>query len=72
MVLWMPFRENSSFQLSGRKAINEFVKELPTYVEYFERISRDTEVETTTNTEKSFDFYDISMRWLYQITDNDF
>lgn len=69
-----PLGERSSLQIAARKAINDFV-ESPTYTEYFSRISQDTEVENNeadvVNSDKSFDFYDTSIRWLWKISDSD-
>ncbi|MBT8265057.1 MAG: TonB-dependent receptor [Bacteroidia bacterium] len=71
----VPIGNNSSVQIAARKSISEFLK-TPTYNNYFDRISQDSEVETGTtnviNSDKSFDFYDTSLRWLYKISDNDF
>lgn len=65
---------NSSLQVSARKAINEFV-ETPTYTSYFDRILQNTEVGNNTanviNSDIAFDFYDISLRWLYDISKKD-
>ena len=68
----LPLGKKSSLQISVRKAINEFVK-TPTYTNYFDRILRDTEIESNTemNSDISFDFYDTSLRWLYTISDKD-
>ena len=65
----VPLGENSSLQLSARKAINDIVEKTPTYNNYFDRILLDTEVDRNANIE--FDFYDTSMRWLYNVTDKD-
>ncbi len=69
-----PLGKRSSLQLAARKAISDFV-ETPTYSEYFSRISQDTEVETNAasivNSDKTFDFYDTSLRWLWHPTDKD-
>ncbi len=67
----IPISDNSSLQLAARKAINDLV-ETPTYKSYFKRISQDTEAEESMNSEKKFDFYDASIRWLYQISDKDY
>lgn len=70
----VPVGEKSSFQLGARKSLSDFV-DTPTYNQYFERISQDTEVENSDdfifNSDKEFDFYDISLRWLYQPSDRD-
>ena len=69
-----PVGKKSSVQIAARKSINDFI-ETPTYKSFFNRISQNTEVEdnqtSITNTNKSFDFYDTSLRWLYKISDND-
>lgn len=74
VFLDVPLGETSSLQIGGRKSLSDIVV-TPTYETYFTRISQDTEVETNEgpvrNTDKTFDFYDISMRWLYKISDRD-
>ena len=71
----VPIGKKSSLQFAARKSINEFF-ETPTYKAFFERISQNTEVENnssnTTNSDKSFDFYDTSLRWIYNISDKDY
>lgn len=71
----IPFGEKSSVQIAGRKSIDDFVR-TPTYETYFERVTQHTEVEentfNVTNSNQSFDFYDTSLRWLYNPTDKDF
>lgn len=66
----IPFGETSSIQVSARKAINDFV-DTPTYSRYFERITQDSEVLSSQNQRQNFDFYDLSFRWLYRITEKD-
>lgn len=70
----VPTGKNSSLQLAARKAISDFI-ETPTYDKFFDRISQDTEVainnEEIVNSDKSFDFYDASLRWNYHISDSD-
>ncbi|WP_296311851.1 TonB-dependent receptor plug domain-containing protein [Winogradskyella sp. UBA3174] len=70
----VPISEKSSLQVAVRKSISNFT-ETPTYNNFFERISQDTEVENNTmdilNSDKEFDFYDISLRWLYRINDKE-
>ncbi|MCB0445897.1 MAG: carboxypeptidase-like regulatory domain-containing protein, partial [Gelidibacter sp.] len=69
-----PVGKKSSVQIAARKSISDFIK-TPTYHEFFERISQNTEVETNgnsiINSGKTFDFYDTSLRWNYQISDKD-
>ncbi|MDC0006995.1 TonB-dependent receptor [Winogradskyella sp.] len=70
----VPLSKKSSLQIAARKSISDFT-ETPTYTNFFERISQDTEVEQNamniTNSDKTFDFYDISLRWLYKINDKE-
>lgn len=67
----IPLGNNSSIQLAARKSISDFI-ETPTYTQYFDRISQDTEVEdNTNNSDISSDFYDASMRWLYKPSEKD-
>ncbi|MCF6347533.1 MAG: TonB-dependent receptor [Flavobacteriaceae bacterium] len=66
----VPLGENSSIQLSARKAISDII-ETPTYDEYFDRIVQDTDVKNIFNSDIKFDFHDTSLRWLYNITDKD-
>ncbi|MDO5969811.1 TonB-dependent receptor [Flavivirga aquimarina] len=70
----IPVNESSSIQIAARKSISDFF-ETPTYTAFFDRISQNTEVAsnstTITNTNKTFDFYDTSFRWIYNISDKD-
>ena len=70
-----PIGENMSVQVGARKAISDFF-ETPTYSEYFDRIAQDTEIESNdalvTNSDIEFDFYDVSLRFLYRPSDKDF
>jgi len=71
----VPLGKNSSLQIAARKSISDFIK-TPTYRAFFDRISQNTEVESNnaniTNSDKSFDFYDTSLRWIYNISSKDF
>ena len=71
----LPLGENASVQVAARKSISDFF-ETPTYSEYFDRITQDTEisanVDTITNSDIKFDFYDTSLRLLFRPTDKDF
>ncbi|PKQ46336.1 TonB-dependent receptor [Confluentibacter flavum] len=70
----VPINKTSSIQVAARKSISDFI-ETPTYSAFFDRISQNTEVSnnttTITNTDKTFDFYDTSLRWIYKIGDKD-
>ncbi|WP_297795558.1 TonB-dependent receptor [uncultured Eudoraea sp.] len=71
----IPLGEKASIQVAARKSISDFF-ETPTYAEYFDRITQDTEisanVDTITNSDIKFDFYDASFRLLVQPTEKDF
>ena len=70
----LPVGKNSSLQIAARKSISDFI-ETPTYTTFFNRIAQNTEVSnnnaTITNSNQSFDFYDTSFRWIYNISDKD-
>lgn len=71
----IPIGNKSSLQIAGRKSFDDFIR-TPTYEAYFDRVTQDTEAENNntnvTNSNQEFDFYDASLRWLYQPTDKDF
>jgi len=71
----IPIGNKSSLQIASRKSLDDFLR-TPTYHVYFDRITQDTEAENNisnvTNSNQEFDFYDASLRWLYQPTDKDF
>lgn len=73
-IMDVPLGKKSSIQIAARKSISDWV-ETPTYNSYFDRISQDTEIEDNSlqisNSDKSFDFYDVSVRWLYKPTPRD-
>ncbi len=70
----LPINKNSSVQLASRKSFSEYI-DTPTYNQYFSRAFQNTDVVTSTintnSTDEKFDFYDVSLRWLYNITDDD-
>ncbi len=70
----IPLGDQSSIQLSVRGSINGFV-ETPTYKKYAKRILQDSEIEANTGTNKEsdieFNFFDTSLRWLFDITEKD-
>ena len=70
----IPISSRSSIQVAARKSISD-LGETPTYERYFDRISQTTEVDNNAedifNSDKQFDFYDASFRWLYNFSDND-
>ncbi len=70
----LPLGKKSSIQIAARRSIDEWLR-TPTYEEYFERVTQNTEVANNvvnvTNSNQSFKFYDTSLRWLYKPTPND-
>ena len=74
MFLDLPIGNNSSWQVAGRKGLSKWI-ETPTFNRYFDRISQNTEVERNSQNsisrDKNFDFYDTSLRYLYQISAKD-
>lgn len=69
-----PIGQKSSLQVASRKSLDDFLR-TPTYDVYFDRITQDTEAENNVfnviNSNQEFNFYDASLRWLYQPTDKD-
>ena len=70
----IPIGKKSSVQVALRKSINDFI-ETPAYSNFFEKISEDTEVQNSMNeiknSNKGFDFYDASLRWIYNMSDKE-
>lgn len=70
----VPINDNSSVQIASRKSFSEYLN-TPTYSQYFDRAFQNTDVVTSTNitnsTDEVFDFYDLSLRWLYNISKKD-
>ncbi|MCK8521704.1 TonB-dependent receptor plug domain-containing protein [Aquimarina sp. D1M17] len=66
--------KKSSVQLSVRKSISE-VFETPTYRQFFKKAFQDSEVVNSStnlsNADEEFSFYDLSLRWLYQLSPKD-
>ncbi|RAJ27726.1 TonB-dependent receptor-like protein [Gelidibacter algens] len=71
----IPIGKKSSLQVASRKSLDELVR-TPTYDVYFDRVTQDTEaqenVAEVTSSNQEFNFYDTSLRWLYNPTDKDF
>lgn len=70
----IPLGNSSSLQVAARKSVNQWFT-TPAYDSYFERISQDTELEDNIsgieNTDKTFGYYDVSFRWIYEFSEND-
>ena len=71
----IPIGTKSSLQIASRTSLDDIVR-TPTYEVYFDRVTQNTEAENNvsnvTNSNQEFNFYDASLRWLYQPTDKDF
>ncbi|WP_121667820.1 TonB-dependent receptor plug domain-containing protein [Mesonia aquimarina] len=69
-----PLGEKSSIQVSARNSINGFFI-TPTYYQYYDRAFQDTEITSSTpqsiNSDQDFNFFDASVRWLYDFSDQD-
>ncbi len=65
-----PLGRHSSLQVASRHSINE-VLETPTYDQYFDKAFQNSEVSLGTNSDEQFSFYDLSLRWLYQLSPKD-
>ncbi len=69
-----PLGKKSSLQLSARKSISELLK-TPTYDQYFDKAFQNSEVVNRMgnmfSSDDEFSFYDISLRWLYQLSPKD-
>ncbi len=77
LLLKIPLSKRIALHVSGRRSIADIVK-TPTYQSYFSRAFRGTEVTNsdTNNTDsistgEDFKFYDVSAKFLYDITDKD-
>ena len=70
----LPTSKNSSLQLASRISLTNFF-DSPTYNQYFNRAFQNTDVVSNTahtnSTDEKFDFYDVSFRWLYEISKKD-
>ena len=70
----IPTGNNSSLQIASRKSLDDVVR-TPTYSSYFDRVTQETEVQSTAanvqNSNQEFSFYDDALRWLYHPTDKD-
>ncbi|GAA0725113.1 carboxypeptidase-like regulatory domain-containing protein [Aquimarina litoralis] len=65
-----PIGKKSSVQFAIRHSINDIL-ETPTYDQYFDKAFQNSEVISNGNSGQRFSFYDISLRWLYQLSDKD-
>lgn len=69
----IPLSENTELQLSTRRSVTDIV-ETSTYNQYFKRIFEDSDFNTGGNTisqNENFYFYDVTAKFLYDITPQD-
>lgn len=70
----IPVGNASSVQISARKSISEWIH-TATYQKYFDKTFQNTEVvknlDRSNNSDEEFSFYDLNVRWLSQISEND-
>ena len=72
----VPLSNNTELQLSARRAITDLVN-TSTYDQYFKRVFQDSDFEksksnsNTISQNESFYFYDITAKFLYDITEKD-
>ena len=70
----IPIGNKSSLQIAGRKSTDDIVS-TPTYRVYYDRVTQQTEASqnegTVTNSNQNFEFYDASLRWLYNLSEKD-
>lgn len=64
----------SSLQVTARKSVSEIL-ETPTYKSYFKKSFQDSEIlnsnNSLSNTDEKLNFYDTSLRYIYEISDTD-
>jgi hypothetical protein len=71
----IPLSRNKEIQISARRAITDAIT-TPTYDQYFKRISQDSDLSNnqqnrTISTDANFYFYDASLKFLYDLTEDD-
>ncbi len=71
----IPITRNSEVQVSARRSITDAIT-TPTYDQYFKRISQDSDLSNgqqnaSISTDANFYFYDASLKFLYDITEED-
>nr|WP_321237321.1 TonB-dependent receptor [uncultured Psychroserpens sp.] len=73
----LPLDEKAEIQVSARRSVTDFIF-TPTYDQYLQRVFQDTDFSNTqqgnseiTSNNERFYFYDISTKFLYDITEQD-
>lgn len=70
----VPLGEKSSLQVAARRSVDDLIR-TPTYEVYFDRVTQETEiannVESVVNSNQEFNFFDTSLRWLYNPSEKD-
>lgn len=72
---YFPITKKSGVLLSGRRSLTDIIN-TPAYRQYFKRVFQDTKIKTSINqendvtqTKSNFNFYDYSIKYLYDISD---
>ena len=70
----IPLGQKSSLQAGFRKAVSNWF-DTPTYKQYYNKVLQNTEVTNHPSqilySDSQFDFYDVSLRWLYRPSEKD-
>lgn len=68
----IPFDLNKELQVSARRSVTDLIA-TPTYDQYFKRIFQDTDLTSTNSISRNerFYFYDVSAKFLYDISSKD-
>jgi outer membrane cobalamin receptor len=78
LFLKIPLAKNLAVHVAGRRSISDLLQ-TPTYDQYFNRVFKNTEVDngtditadTITESNQTFNFYDVTAKVLYDITNRD-
>ncbi|WP_240640234.1 TonB-dependent receptor plug domain-containing protein [Mangrovimonas spongiae] len=65
-----PISNNSSIQIAARRSLTDAVK-TPTYNQYTKRVFQDSDLSNTISSDETFYFYDISAKYLHNVSPKD-
>nr|WP_255802958.1 TonB-dependent receptor [Aestuariibaculum lutulentum] len=71
----IPLSKKTELQISSRRSLTDLIA-TPTYDQYFKRIFQDSDLTNTSSSNsisqnEKFYFYDVALKFLYDITEND-
>ncbi|WP_034061833.1 TonB-dependent receptor plug domain-containing protein [Lacinutrix jangbogonensis] len=70
----LPLSKKTELQITARRSITDFI-DTPTYKQYFERVFQDSDLtnenDTSISKNETFYFYDVALKFLYDITKKD-